>query len=93
MAKTKSITIRIPEDEYIAFDAVCNKKGYSKTGKIREFIRELVKKEIKSVKLSAEEGAKATEGIKEIEKREYVSFKELINDLKKKRLGNKKSRK
>jgi hypothetical protein len=29
---TKSITLRLPHDEYAAFDAVCNERGYSETG-------------------------------------------------------------
>jgi len=87
MAKT--ITLRLPEEEYIAFDAVCHERGYSKTGKIREFIRNLVKEEIETVKLSAEEWAKVEEGIKEVERGEYVSFKRLKNDLKKRKMGNK----
>ena len=34
--REKSITIRLPKDEYTAFNTVCNEKGYSKTGKIRD---------------------------------------------------------
>ncbi len=47
--RQKSITLRLPEEEYVAFTVVCNEKGYSKTGKIREYIREMVKKEIGEV--------------------------------------------
>ncbi len=36
MSQLKSITLRVPEEEYTAFDANCNEKGYSKTEKIRE---------------------------------------------------------
>lgn len=85
----KSITLRLPEEEYIAFDSICNEKGYSKTGKIREFIRSLVKEEIESVKISAEEWARVEAGIKEIERGESVSFEELKSAFKKKKLGNK----
>ena len=53
--RQKSITLRLPEDEYRAFTIVCNEKGYSKTGKIREFIRNLVTTEVSDVKSSAGE--------------------------------------
>jgi len=56
MSQLKSITLRLPEEEYRAFDAICNEKGYSKTGKIREFIRRLIKDEIESVKLVRKNG-------------------------------------
>lgn len=80
----KTITLRLPEREYTAFDAVCNERGYSKTGKIREFIRSLVKEEIESVKISAEEWVKVETGIKEIERGESISFEELKRDFAKK---------
>jgi hypothetical protein len=47
--RQKSITLRLPEEEYVAFTTVCNEKGYSQTGKIREFIRNMVKTEIGEV--------------------------------------------
>jgi hypothetical protein len=50
-----SITFRLPEEEYVAFTTVCNEKGYSKTSKIREFIRNMVKTEIDEAELSAGE--------------------------------------
>jgi hypothetical protein len=53
--RQKSITLRLPEEEYAAFTTVCNEKGYSKTGKIREFIRNMVKTEIDEAELSAGE--------------------------------------
>ena len=53
--KQKSITLRLPEDEYKAFTTICNEKGYSKTGKIREFIRNMVKTEMSEVESSAGE--------------------------------------
>jgi hypothetical protein len=68
--RQKSITLRLPEEEYMAFTVVCNEKGYSKTGKIREYIREMVKKEIGEVELKASEWKKVRAGIKEIEKRD-----------------------
>ena len=54
----RSITLRLPEEEYAAFTIVCNEKGYSKTGKIREFIRTMVKTEIGKVEISAGEWEK-----------------------------------
>ena len=59
----KTITIRLPENEYTAFHIICNEKGYSKTGKIREFIRDLVKDEIEEARMSAEEWSKIEAGI------------------------------
>jgi len=86
---SKTITLRLPEEEYSAFDAICSERGYSKTGKIREFIRSLVKEEIKSVKISAEEWAKVEAGIKEIERGESVSFEELKRGVAEKKLDYK----
>jgi len=87
--REKSITIRLPKDEYIAFDTVCNEKGYSKTGKIRELIRNLVKTEIDEVRISAEEWSKIESGMAEIERGEYVSLKELKRDFAKKKVDRK----
>ena len=56
--RQKSITLRLPEDEYRAFSAICDERGYSKTGKIREFIRNLVKTEMSEVESSAGEWAR-----------------------------------
>jgi len=42
--------LRLPEEEYAAFDPVCGEKGYSKTGKIRELTWKLVKEELESVR-------------------------------------------
>ena len=86
MSEMKNLCLRLPIEEYIAFDAICKEKGYSKTGKIREFIRNLVKKELKSVKLSAEEWAKVEKGIREIERGEYVTFEELKRDIEKEKI-------
>ena len=83
MKETKNLCLRLPEDEYAAFDLVCREKGYSKTGKIRELIRKLVKEELKSVKVSAREWAEIERGMKEIERGEYVAFEELKRGLKK----------
>lgn len=87
--REKSITIRLPKDEYIAFDTVCNEKGYSKTGKIRELIRNLVKAEIDEVRISAEEWSKIEAGMSEIERGEYVSLKDLKRDFAKKKVDRK----
>ena len=50
--RQKSITLRLPEEEYKAFTTICGERGYSKTGKIREFIRDLVKTEMSGVETS-----------------------------------------
>ncbi|MFQ6084455.1 MAG: hypothetical protein ACE5WD_14015 [Candidatus Aminicenantia bacterium] len=89
----KNITLRLPEEEYTAFDAICRERGYSKTGKIREFIRSLIKEELESVKVSAEEWAKIEAGIKEIERGEYVTFKELKRGLEAKKMAHNKNSK
>jgi len=82
-AMSKTITLRLPEEEFSAFDFICREKGYTKTGTLREHIRNTIKNEIKSVKLSAEEWTKVREGIEEIEKGEYVSFEQLKNEFRK----------
>ncbi|MDW7760417.1 MAG: hypothetical protein SCM96_07250 [Acidobacteriota bacterium] len=61
----------------MAFDTICKEKGYSKTGKIREFIRKLIKEELPSVKASAWEWTKIEAAIKEIERGEYLTLEEL----------------
>jgi predicted DNA-binding protein len=93
VSEIKSLSLRLSEEEYIAFDTICKEKGYSKTGKIREFIRSLIREELEGVKVNAEEWAKILDGIREIEKGEYISFSELKNDLRKKKMGNRKDRK
>ncbi len=85
MSQLKSITLRLPEEEYRAFDAICNEKGYSKTGKIREFIRRLIKDEIESVKISEEEWKRVKAGMEEIEKGKFTTFEELKRDFIKKK--------
>ena len=81
MKGTRNISLRLSAEEYGLFDTVCKEKGYSKTGKIREFIRNLIKEELKSVKVSEEEWEKIKAGIREIERGEYVSFEELKSGL------------
>ena len=92
MSEIKNLSLRLSKEEYIAFDTICREKGYSKTGKIREFIRNLIREELESVKVSAKEWAKIQDGIREIEKGEHVSFEELKNELKEKKVGNRKNR-
>jgi predicted DNA-binding protein len=92
VSEIKSLSLRLSREEYIAFDTICKEKGYSKTGKIREFIRSLIREELEGVKVSAEEWAKILDGIREIEKGEYISFSELKNDFRKKKMGNRKNR-
>jgi hypothetical protein len=90
---TKSITLRLPKDEYEAFSAICMERGYSKTGKIREFIRTMVKNELGSVSLSVGEWKKISSAIKEIERGEYVFLEDLKRDFAEKKLAHNKGRK
>ncbi len=84
MKEMKNLCLRLSKEEYVAFDLVCRERGYSKTGKIRELIRRLVKEELESVKVSTREWSEIEKGIKEIEKGEFVTFEELKRGLKKK---------
>jgi len=90
--RQKSITLRLPEEEYVAFTKICNEKGYSKTGKIREFIRNMAKTEISEVELSAGEWEKIKQGIREIEAGRYTTFAEMKRDLARRKLANKQDR-
>jgi len=90
--RQKSITLRLPEEEYMAFTAICNEKGYSKSGKIREFIRKMVKAEIGEVELSAAEWEKVRKGIREIERGQFATFEEMKRDLARRKLANKQNR-
>lgn len=83
MKETKNISLRLTADEYHAFDTICREKGYSKTGKIREFIRKLIKDELATARVSADEWKKIKQGIQEIEKGNYISFDELKRDVRK----------
>lgn len=89
---TKSITLRLPHDEYAAFDAVCNERGYSKTGKIREFIRSMVKEELEPARLSAREWRRIAGAIREIEHGDYVPFEDLKRGISKRTLAHNKGR-
>jgi len=92
VSEIKSLSLRLSKEEYVAFDTICKERGYSKTGKIREFIRNIIREELEGVKVSAEEWAKIQDGIREIEKGEYVSFEELKDDFRRKKMGNRKNR-
>jgi len=92
MKGIKNLSLRLSVKEYIAFDIICKEKGYSKTGKIREFIRKLVKEELPSVKINSQEWKKIENGLKEIKKGEYVTFEELKSDLKVGKVSDNKNR-
>jgi predicted DNA-binding protein len=87
---SKSITLRLPKEEYNAFSAICEERGYSKTGKIREFIRKLVKDELESVNISRGSWKKIASAIGEIERGEYISFEDLKRGFTTKELARKK---
>jgi len=74
---SRSITLRLPKEEYDAFNTICEERGYSKTGKIREFIRNMVKGELESVSVSQEGWKKIASAMEEMERGEFVSFEEL----------------
>ena len=82
MKGIKNISLRLSAEEYFAFDTICKEKGYSKTGKIREFIHNLIKEELESAEASAEEWEEIKNGLREIERGEYVTLEELKRDLK-----------
>jgi hypothetical protein len=88
---TKSFPLRLPHDEYAAFDAICNERGYGKTGKIRGFIRNMVKEELKPATLSAQEWKGIAGAIREIERGAYVPFEELKRGISKRTLAHNKS--
>ena len=90
--RQKTITLRLPEEEYVAFTVVCNGKGYSKTGKIREFIRTMVKAEMDEVELSAREWEKVRAGIRDIEAGRFATLEEMKRDLTRRKLANKQDR-
>ena len=93
MKSTKNMSLRLSVEEYIAFDTICKEKGYSKTGKIREFIRKLVKDELPSVKISAQEWKNIENGINEIKRGKYVTFEELKSELKMGKVADNKNHK
>jgi predicted DNA-binding protein len=89
---SRSITLRLPKEEYDAFNTVCEERGYSKTGKIREFIRDMVKGELESVNLSKEGWKKIASAMEEIERGEFISFEELKRGYATKNLDDKKEK-
>ena len=91
MKETKNISLRLTADEYHAFDTICREKGYSKTGKIREFIRKLIKEELETARVSSNEWKKIKQGIQEIEKGNFISFDELKSDVRKTSVADNKS--
>jgi len=88
----KSITFRLTEDEYVAFNTVCSEKGYSKTGKIRELIRSLVKIELGAVNASAAEWDEIKHGIKEIENGKFTTLEELKRGFAKRKVESRSSK-
>ncbi len=93
MKETKNISLRLTADEYHAFDTICREKGYSKTGKIREFIRKLIKEELATARVSADEWKKIKQGIHEIENGQYISFTKLKRDVRKTSVADNQNRK
>lgn len=87
----KNISLRLTAEEYYAFDAICREKGYSKTGKIREFIRKLIKEELDSTILSEQEWKRVEEGIREIEKGEYITFDQLQREIQNRHVADNKN--
>ena len=90
MKEIKNISLRLSSEEYFAFDTICREKGYSKTGKIREFIHSLIKEELESAKTSAEEWEEIENGIREIDRGEYITLENLKHDLKTGKVANNK---
>ena len=93
MSEIKNLCLRLSNEEYVALDTICKEKGYSKTGKIREFIRNLIREELPSVKASAAEWAKIEAGIREIEGGEYLTLEELKRKLPSKKMDHHQDRK
>lgn len=92
MSEIKNLCLRLSYEEYVAFDSICKEKGFSKTGKIRELIRNLIKEELPSVKVSAGEWAKVEAAIKEIERGEYLTLEELKKKLRDRQMDHHKNR-
>lgn len=93
MIEIKYLCLRLPGEEYKAFAAICRERGYSKTGKIRELIRAMIKAEIKEAVVSAAEWARIASGLREIEKGESVSFGDLKQRIRKSALDHRQGRK
>ncbi len=93
MSEIKNLCLRLSNEEYMAFDTICKEKGYSKAGKIRELIRNLIREELPSVKASAAEWSKIEAGIKELEQGEHLTLEELKRKLRDKKMDHHKNRK
>jgi hypothetical protein len=91
MRGTKNISLRLTAEEYCAFDMICREKGYSKTGKIREFIRGLIKEELDTALISDQEWKRIEYGIKEIERGEYIPFEQLKQEVQNSSVADNKS--
>ena len=81
MSENKNLCLRLSYEEYVAFDTICKERGFSKTGKVRELIRNLIKEELPSVKASAVEWTKIEAAIGEIQRGEYLTLEELKRKL------------
>jgi len=92
MSEIKNLCLRLSYEEYVAFDTICRERGFSKTGKIREFIRNLIKDELPSVKASAGEWTRIAAAIREIQRGEYLTLDELKRNLRDKELDHHKNR-
>jgi hypothetical protein len=92
MSEIKNLCLRLSNEEYVAFDSICKEKGFSKTGKIRELIRNLIKEELPSVKASAGEWAKIEAAIREIHQGEYLTLEELKRKLRNRPVDHYKNR-
>jgi len=92
MSEIKNLCLRLSYEEYVAFDSICREKGFSKTGKIRELIRNLIKEELPSVKASAGEWTQIEAAIRGIQRGEYLTLEELKRKLRNKKVGYHKDR-
>lgn len=93
MREIKNVSLRLSSEEYSAFDRICKVRGYSKTGKIREWIRSMIKEELPRVVASEAEWLKIEAGIREVERGEFVTFEQLKNRVRAETMGDHKNRK
>jgi len=93
MSEIKNLCLRLPDEEYEAFAAICRERGYSKTGKIRELIRTLIKAEIKEAAVSSAEWERIASGLREIEKGESIAFGDLKQRIRESALDHRQGRK
>jgi len=92
MSENKNLCLRLSYEEYVAFDTICKERGFSKTGKIRELIRNLIKEELPSVKASAGEWTKIEAAIGEIQRGEYLTLEGLKRRLRNRQVDHHKDR-